>query len=72
MLGNNTGKFILAGLAAFAWYKYSKMSKEEKSKLGNDIKTRGQQVYDQYVPEEVKNIFGKKHQNGTYASDTGY
>ena len=57
MFGNNkTGKFLLAGLAAFAWYKYSKMSAEEKTKMTSNLKEKGKRVYDQYVPKEVKFI----------------
>jgi hypothetical protein len=55
-----TGTLLAAGLAAFAYYKYSKMSAEEKSKLTSDLKDGAQKIYDQYMPEEVKNIFAKK------------
>ena len=54
------GALLIAGAAAFAWYKYSKMSEDEKSKLVGDLKEKGQKLYDQYMPEEVKNIFAKK------------
>ena len=73
MLGNNnTGKFLLAGLAAFAWYKYSKMSAEEKTKMTSDLKEKGKKVYDQYVPKEVKDMIGNKRTNQTYSENTGY
>ena len=73
MLGNNnTGKFLLAGLAAFAWYKYSKMSAEEKNKMTSNLKEKGKRVYDQYVPKEVKDMIGNKRTNQTYSENTGY
>ena len=73
MLGNNnTGKFLLAGLAAFAWYKYSKMSAEEKNKMTSNLKEKGKRVYDQYVPKEVKEMFGNKRTNQTYSENTAY
>ena len=73
MLGNNkTGKFLLAGLAAFAWYKYSKMSAEEKTKMTSNLKEKSKRVYDQYVPKEVKDMIGNKRTNQTYSENTGY
>jgi hypothetical protein len=54
------GALLIAGAAAFAWYKYSKMSQEEKSKLTTDLKEKGQKLYDQYMPEEVKSMFANK------------
>jgi hypothetical protein len=54
------GALVLAGLAAFAYYKYSKLSAEEKQNLVGDLKEKGKKLYDQYAPEEVKNLFGKK------------
>ncbi|MBA2499087.1 MAG: YtxH domain-containing protein [Chitinophagaceae bacterium] len=73
MFGNNKGKFLLAGLAAFAWYKYSKMSAEEKSRITHDLKEKGKKVYDQYVPREVKDMIGKKNSsNQAYSENTGY
>jgi hypothetical protein len=55
-----TGGLLIAGLAAFAYYKYSKMSKEEKENLVSGLKEKGQKLYDQYMPAEVKDMFGKK------------
>ncbi len=73
MFGNNkTGKFLLAGLAAFAWYKYSKMSAEEKTKMTSNLKEKGKRVYDQYVPKEVKDMIGNKRSNQAYSENTGY
>ena len=55
MFGNKKG-LLLAGIAAYAYYKYNKMSPDEKEKL----KQKGKKLYDDYVPNEIKNMFGKK------------
>jgi hypothetical protein len=60
-----TGGLLLAGIAAFAYYKYSKMSQEEKDNLMSGIKEKGQKLYDQYMPAEIKDMFGKKANSNT-------
>lgn len=57
------GGLILAGLAAFAYYKYSKMSPEQRSTLVSDLKEKGQKLYDQYAPAQVKDMFAQKKSN---------
>lgn len=59
-IAGGAGTLLAAGLAAFAYYKYSKMSEEEKRSMVNDLKEKAQNLYDQYAPEELKNIFAKK------------
>jgi len=54
---------LLAGLAAFAYYKYSKMSPAQKQDLTGTIKEKGKKIYDKYVPQSVKDMFGKKYNN---------
>jgi hypothetical protein len=54
------GGILLAGLAAYAYYKYSKMSPEEKSNLVSDLKDKGQKLYEQYVPEDVRDMLSGK------------
>ena len=49
------GRLLLAGLAAFAYYKYSRLTKDQKRELANNVKQKGRQLYDQYVPENLKN-----------------
>ncbi|MDB5249797.1 MAG: hypothetical protein JWQ40_4191 [Segetibacter sp.] len=53
------GALLLAGAAAFAYYKYSKMSADEKTKIVSDLKEKGQNLYEKYMPQEVKNMFAK-------------
>ena len=45
---------VIAGLAAFAYYKYSKLTNEEKSKIVSDIKDTGRNVIKELIPEEIK------------------
>jgi lipopolysaccharide export system protein LptC len=48
---------ILAGIAgAVAYYLYSQMSEEEKTDMVDKVKEKGKQVYDKYVPDNMKNI----------------
>ena len=54
------GSLLLAGLAAFAYYKYSKLSPDEKRNLFGSIKEKGKKLYDQYLPDELKNFFESK------------
>jgi hypothetical protein len=61
---NSGGALLLAGLAAFAYYKYNKMSEDEKRNLVSGLKEKGQKLFDQYAPEELKSIFGNKGDTG--------
>ena len=54
------GSLLLAGLAAFAYYKYSKLSPDEKKNLFGSIKEKGKKLYDEYLPDELKKIFENK------------
>jgi hypothetical protein len=54
------GGVILAAIAAFAYYKYSKLTEEQKRDLVNNLKQKGQKLYDQYVPQNLKNKFPEK------------
>ena len=55
------GTLLLAGAAAFAYYKYSKMSEEQKRNLGNTIKEKGKKFYDENIPENLKSMLNKKN-----------
>ena len=46
---------LLAGLAAFAYYKFNKMSPEKK----NELKEKGMDLVNKYVPQPLKDIFSK-------------
>jgi hypothetical protein len=62
--GLGTGSLLLAGLAAFAYYKYSQMSEQQRKDLVNNWKEKGQKLYDDYVPENIKNMVTKKQDAG--------
>ncbi len=63
MFGRKTGGLLLAGAAAYAYYKYNKMTPEERRQVVAGVKEKGQRIYDKYVPGEVKNLFDKKGQS---------
>lgn len=56
----SAGALLGAGLAAFAYYKYSKLTEEQKQNLTGDLKDKAQKLYDQYAPPELKDLFAKK------------
>jgi hypothetical protein len=60
-----SGGLLLAGIAALAYYKYSQMSAQEKENLVSDLKSKGQKLFDEYVPEKYKNMFSKQGAKST-------
>ena len=58
MLFNKKGGLLLAGLAAYAYYRYSKLTPEQKKDLTTKIKDQGKKWYDQIVPGNLKSAFG--------------
>ena len=62
---SRSGSLLLAGLAAFAYYKYSKMTPEERSNMFNNLKAKGKQLVDEYVPANIKDKFMKKDDTTT-------
>lgn len=69
MLRNRkTGAFVLAGLAAFAYYRYSKMTPGERTQLTSTLKDKAKSLVDQLIPGGLGNVFGdsakiKEHAN---------
>ena len=61
---------ILAGLAAFIYYKYSKLSEEQKDDLISTLREEGKKLYDLFIPTAIKNLFTKKD-NMSYYDDFG-
>ena len=59
----------LAGLAAWGYYKYSKMSEDQKKNLVSDLKQKGQKLYDENIPQNIKGLFSKQS-NGHTAGAT--
>ncbi|HVE62137.1 MAG: hypothetical protein ABR503_02270 [Chitinophagaceae bacterium] len=55
MARRGLGTLILAGLAAFGYYKYSKMTDQQK----RDLKEKGKKFVDENLGG-LKNVLGKK------------
>jgi len=55
-----SGSLLLAGLAAFAYYKYSKMTPEERRNMFDSLKAKGKKLVDDYVPDSIKEKFMKQ------------
>jgi len=54
----------LAGLAAFAYYKYSKMTEDQKRDLTNTLKEKGKKIFGSLIPES-KNQGSPAFQDGS-------
>jgi hypothetical protein len=68
MLRNNArsgGSLLLAGLAAYAYYKYSKMTPEERRRMFDGLKEKGKKLVDEYVPANIKDKFMKQDNSNT-------
>jgi hypothetical protein len=51
------------------------MSQEEKDNLMSNLKEKGQQFYDQYMPSQVKDMFAQKgstNPNNTFDESSVY
>ena len=61
MIMNNkkTSAIILAGAAAFAYYKYSKLSPTEKANMRSTLKEKGNAILGHMMPFGLKNVFSK-------------
>jgi hypothetical protein len=57
-------KLILAGLAAYAYYRYKKMSTEEKTNISNKVKETGSKL-SEHLPSQLKDLLGKKDPQAT-------
>jgi hypothetical protein len=54
------GGLLLAGAAAFAYYKYSRMSEQDKSRMLGGLKEKGRQFYE----DNLSGLLGKKDMAG--------
>jgi hypothetical protein len=58
----------LAGLAAFAAYKYSKMTTDQKRDLANNLKEKGRKIFGSLVPHSKTENTGQSYgHNSNYA-----
>jgi hypothetical protein len=44
------GALLLAGLAAFAYYKYNKMTPQQRQDLVGGLKEKGRKIFGQFMP----------------------
>ena len=56
---NKSLSLLLAGVAAYGYYKYSKMTEAERKNFISGLKEKGKKVLDQYVPSDIQNKLGK-------------
>ena len=65
------GSLLLAGLAAFGYYKYTKMTAAEKDQL----KRKAMNMYEENVPQNVRDMIagkqGGQHHQAAGAGATG-
>jgi hypothetical protein len=54
--GKITEVLVVAGLAAFAYWRYTKMTEFEKDKIHADIKEIGEKVIKELLPEGIKSL----------------
>ena len=59
MKGKKGLGLLLAGVAAYGLYKYNKMNADEKQQLKSKLKDKGKNLYEEYVPQEVKDVLAK-------------
>ncbi|RYY49593.1 MAG: hypothetical protein EOO06_06735 [Chitinophagaceae bacterium] len=52
-------KLLLAGLAAYAYYRYKNMTAEQKADITNKVKETGRK-FSEGLPTQLKDMLGKK------------
>ncbi len=55
-----TDVLVIAGLAAFAYYKFSKLSPEEKNNIVGDLKETGRNIMKEMIPEGLKTFLPER------------
>lgn len=58
--GKSSGGLLLAGIAAFAAYKFSRMNAQQKKDLVDNLKDKGRKIFGQFT--------GNKSSSGTTAN----
>jgi len=48
--GKSPLSLLLAGAAAFAYYKYSKMSPQQRKDMVDGLKEKGRKIFGQFIP----------------------
>jgi hypothetical protein len=55
------GGLLLAGLAAFAYYKYSRLTPEEKQDLVSNLRERGKKLIGQFAGNKASQLQGSQY-----------
>ena len=72
MLRSKSG-LLLAGLAAYAAYKwYSKMDPTKKKDMVDNLKQKGKDLVDKFVPQNVRDQFSETAGKAESAFKPGY
>jgi len=59
---------LLAAAAAYGYYKYSKMTEEQKRDLANTIKEKGRKIFGSLVPQSQSEATGQGYgQSSNYS-----
>jgi hypothetical protein len=66
----STGTLILAGLAAFAYYRYCRMSEEQKNNFIYRLREKGKKLSECYIPGSLRNFFVRE-ENMFYDENSG-
>ena len=53
---------IALGLAAFAYYRYNKMTAEEKARMKDQVKSAGKKI-SEHIPANLKETIGRYRNN---------
>jgi hypothetical protein len=48
--GSKSASLLIAGFAAFTYYKYSKITPEERSSIFDSLQVKGGKIVENYVP----------------------
>ena len=59
--GAPAGGLLLAGLAAFAYYKYSRLTPEEKQDLVGNLKEIGKKLFGQFAGNKNSQLQGSQY-----------
>jgi hypothetical protein len=63
-IGKSPIGLLLAGAAAFAYYKYSKMTPEQRKDLVGNLKEKGKKLFEQFMPSGKNETSSNNTANG--------
>jgi len=67
LLNRKTTPLLLAGLAAYAYYRYNKMTPDQRKSFVDNIKSKGKQLMDQFKPSNLRSAMaGDDYYDNSY------